>query len=394
MGVTDLRTDINAEIRLAQTIGKGIGSFVRGRRERREAEEAGERKRIQQAETLRIMSSDATPEEKLRALNGMGDVVNNKFVQRMNEKRLEKELMAGKESQDEKIKRLNALQKTFEATQELDVATGQSVTKPGMETLAAGSRQAIKDLTADLFGVMEQPAEPTVEEPVEEEGFISRTIGGIKEKVQAARAERRPPPAGPEGTIGEFIERKKKQRESPPFTNPLTGEPQLRFNLEGKVVAIGGKPLPQPITVKQAKALRAGELDKVAERRGGDTRADGTKKGLGFFGELQRPDGKVSTELSIGVGFDGKDTEIPLLVPTLTKQEIDWLLSGKKATKTIVDKAVAHARKRMKDGKSPFAEQGEQQRELDADTALEILREAGGDKDKAREIARDRGFKF
>jgi len=86
-------------------------------------------------------------------------------------------------------------------------------------------------------------------------------------------------------------------------------------------------------------------------------RADGTPKGTGWLGELKRPDGKVSTELSIGVEFDGKEREIPALVPTLIKPEIDHLLSGAKPTDAIVNKAVAFARQRISQGKSPFKEQ-------------------------------------
>jgi hypothetical protein len=86
------------------------------------------------------------------------------------------------------------------------------------------------------------------------------------------------------------------------------------------------------------------------------TRQDGSKKGKGFLGELKRPDGKVSTELSIGVNFDGKEQDIPMLVPTLTKQEIDYLLNDGKPTDAVVKKAVEHARKRVKEGKPVFSE--------------------------------------
>ncbi|MHC4745632.1 MAG: hypothetical protein ACYS8Z_27265 [Planctomycetota bacterium] len=48
-------------------------------------------------------------------------------------------------------------------------------------------------------------------------------------------------------------------------------------------------------------------------------RPDGTQKGLGFFGELQVRGGGVTTEFSIGVQFDGIETQIPTLVPTLTQ---------------------------------------------------------------------------
>ncbi len=89
-------------------------------------------------------------------------------------------------------------------------------------------------------------------------------------------------------------------------------------------------------------------------------REDGTDKGMGFFGELKRPDGNVSTELSIGVELGGKETQIPLLVPTLSDDEIKSLLNGGKPTKEIVDKAAQYAIMRMKQGKKPFAQEGEQ----------------------------------
>lgn len=89
-------------------------------------------------------------------------------------------------------------------------------------------------------------------------------------------------------------------------------------------------------------------------------RVDGTPKGYGFLGLLQRPDGDWSTELSVGVEIDGNEVEIPLLVPTLTKSEQAWLLSadlGKMdVPQEILDKAISHARKRIQGGLSPFAD--------------------------------------
>lgn len=89
-------------------------------------------------------------------------------------------------------------------------------------------------------------------------------------------------------------------------------------------------------------------------------RLDGTPKGPGFFGTLSRPDGQVSTELSIGVEMDGKEIQIPSLVPTLDQGEINHLLAGDKPTRAIINKAVTHARQRVAAGKSPFAGPGEQ----------------------------------
>ena len=93
-------------------------------------------------------------------------------------------------------------------------------------------------------------------------------------------------------------------------------------------------------------------------------RADGTEKGSGFLGELKRPDGGVSTEISIGVTIDGKNVEIPSIVPGLSKSQIDVLLNlgeNEKPPKDVVDIAAAHAKKRISEGKSPFAQDGEQE---------------------------------
>lgn len=86
-------------------------------------------------------------------------------------------------------------------------------------------------------------------------------------------------------------------------------------------------------------------------------RADGTPKGKGYFGELERPDGGISTEISIGVNFDGEEREIPTLVPGLSEEQKKYLLEGNKPTKEIVDIAVNHARDRISEGKDVFAGQ-------------------------------------
>lgn len=102
-----------------------------------------------------------------------------------------------------------------------------------------------------------------------------------------------------------------------------------------------------------------------------DTRADGTAKGDGFFGALSRPDGRVSSELSMGTtDVTGKELDIPLMVPTLTKPELEYLLSAPlndwqhPTMKRIADKAIDFARQRVKEGKPVFAGQGEQRLDL------------------------------
>ena len=88
-------------------------------------------------------------------------------------------------------------------------------------------------------------------------------------------------------------------------------------------------------------------------------RPDNTKKGLGYFGELERPDGTgVMTEYSIGVPIHGKEMDIPTLVPTLTPEEVQHILNikeGERIPRSIVNKAIDHAHKRIKEDKPVFA---------------------------------------
>jgi hypothetical protein len=110
----------------------------------------------------------------------------------------------------------------------------------------------------------------------------------------------------------------------------------------------------------------------TVDRSQWNMRADGTPKGDGFLGILQRPDGMVSSELSIPLWERGdpgdkdyaKGPEIPMLVPTLTKAEVQYLLNGpvhQDVPKPIADKAIAYAKQRMAAGLPVFAAQGEQQ---------------------------------
>lgn len=89
-------------------------------------------------------------------------------------------------------------------------------------------------------------------------------------------------------------------------------------------------------------------------------RQDGSQKGLGFFGALTRPDNNVSTELSFDFDANGRKIFAPLIVPTLSKAELDYLLSGAEPTQSIYSKAIAHAMKRRGQNLSPFASPGEQ----------------------------------
>ena len=96
-----------------------------------------------------------------------------------------------------------------------------------------------------------------------------------------------------------------------------------------------------------------------------DKRTDGSKKGNGFLGVLpiKYPDGStgVATEYSVGVNMDGQEVEVPTLVPTLTPEETNLMVTDvipgrKQVPESVMRKAIEHARGRIGQGLSPFAE--------------------------------------
>ena len=87
-------------------------------------------------------------------------------------------------------------------------------------------------------------------------------------------------------------------------------------------------------------------------------RQDGSQKSKqGWLGPIQRDDGLTMTEYSIGVEINGIETDMPTMVPTLTKEEIETLRTlpdGENIPQAIVEKAIDHAMMQIKKGDSPF----------------------------------------
>jgi len=81
----------------------------------------------------------------------------------------------------------------------------------------------------------------------------------------------------------------------------------------------------------------------------------GTVKGKGYFGEIPMNEGGAMTEMSSAYGQDGNLVSYPLIVPTLTKQEIDLLGMGLEPTPEIYKKALDYAQQRIGSNQSPFA---------------------------------------
>ena len=139
----------------------------------------------------------------------------------------------------------------------------------------------------------------------------------------------------------------------------------------GKIQKPSKEPLPDRIAQAVQPAKLSSKLDvskyKVlpddpnADKTTWDKRVDGADKGMGFLGLLKNAHGTVSSELSIGVEINGKEIEMPTLVPTLNQQEVDWLMTNpnfqpNELPKSIHDKAMQHAMMRMQQGLSPFAD--------------------------------------
>lgn len=91
-------------------------------------------------------------------------------------------------------------------------------------------------------------------------------------------------------------------------------------------------------------------------------RPDGTKKGTGFLGVLKNEKGQDVTEYSVGVQIDGKEIDVPTLVPTLTDEEIQIVLkasaTGEQLPNSIIEKATRFAQQRLANGESQYAVSG------------------------------------
>jgi len=118
-----------------------------------------------------------------------------------------------------------------------------------------------------------------------------------------------------------------------------------------KKLASGGS-----VTPKKPKKLASGGKTKQQGLAPSGVRHSGEGvKGKGYFGKLPMSDGRTMTEYSIGESIDKKIVEMPSVVPGLTKKELKHLTDGGKVTPTIRNKAIKHAKQRIKEGKSPFA---------------------------------------
>jgi hypothetical protein len=87
----------------------------------------------------------------------------------------------------------------------------------------------------------------------------------------------------------------------------------------------------------------------------GQKLTEGSVKGKGFFGGIPTQDGSMMTEYSSAFEVGGKTVSYPLVVPTLTADELNLLRSTGEVTPEIEKKAQQYALDRLAEGKNPFA---------------------------------------
>ena len=86
---------------------------------------------------------------------------------------------------------------------------------------------------------------------------------------------------------------------------------------------------------------------------------DGDQKNAGWRGVLSDGKGGVMTEVSVGTEINGKEVQIPLIVPESTKEDLKRIAAIANGELTeipddLLDKAIAFAQKRIASGKSAF----------------------------------------
>lgn len=111
-------------------------------------------------------------------------------------------------------------------------------------------------------------------------------------------------------------------------------------------------------------SLRLLHEEGAPDKSAWDLRPDGTVKGTGWLGVIPGPKGSEMSEFSVSTDFNG-GRDFPLIIPTTTPAELDIirnLKEGEQPPKEMILKAEAFARKRVSEGKSPFATDSESPR--------------------------------
>lgn len=297
-----------------------------------------------------------------------GEILKNKVAQQGGK--------AGKEAYMEIVKSLN---KQIEEVNKMLVkfdptaAEGMPGLDGGMATISPGQAQEVRARLEELYaerneylalatGQGSQEAKPDADagQAAKPRQFVNRNTGEVIEVAPDGSRRVLTPARTPEAKPEAEEAPKPKPQPAPPKVIEQEAGSQAVFP-EGSIVGALERGALGKFRGGFQKSFQGQKppdipADTLIDTKKYGSREDGTPKGPGWLGELKTPRGDVATEISVGVNIDGKETEIPLLVPTLSEKEIQHLLGGGKPTEEIMSKAVTHARKRIAAGQSPFKE--------------------------------------
>lgn len=124
----------------------------------------------------------------------------------------------------------------------------------------------------------------------------------------------------------------------------------LRLLQKSQAPAGGGLLMPQTRPTNALAGLLGTGLAPHGFRHEEIVSAPFSAKGSGYFGPLPHSGGGVSTEIS---AHDDTGRGFPLMVPTLTSQELAALLRDR-PTEDVYQKAMAYAEMLRRAGRSPF----------------------------------------
>lgn len=257
---------------------------------------------------------------------------------------------------------------------------------PDAPTNRASYRNAdvlINDLTREQFfwptDIGETPEEATKEEL--REGLRQNNITGLRIRDELRKWLETQEKEPTDEQVTEKVDE---------LTQPFIENKIISLNwFEKLILAKEGTPFFGRFTGTTEEKRLATKKRKAGVEEDFGLRPDGTLKGNGFLGVLNLKGGGVATEYSVGVRLqanNGKETDIPSLVPTLTQKEINLMVNDiipnhKDVPEKILQKAVDHANKRVKAGKSPFSEDVPTiatQKEYDALPSGTTYRDANG----------------
>ena len=98
-------------------------------------------------------------------------------------------------------------------------------------------------------------------------------------------------------------------------------------------------------------------------------RPDGSLKGPGFLGVYKNPKGQNVTEYSVGIEIDGKEMDVPSLVPGLSPEQISSIVNTGQIPESAMNVIEDHARSRISEGKSVFADDSDYEKFMTSKTS-------------------------